>query len=293
MLKETDAPLFNYTTLRIGGPAKMLIKAVTSDELIWAVKSAADAGLLWRVIGHGSNILASDRGISGAIIIFKNMEPPVISGDGIVRASAGMPLSELVTALSSLGLSGLENLAGIPGTVGGAIAGNAGAYGSAIGDILKSAVVLARDGNVKTVAASELFFSYRASILKQTLETVIEAEFKTSPSDPALLKKTAEARLADRAQKHPDCKTVPTAGSWFKNPTNKNGERIAAGKLLEEAGCKDLRVGGAYIWPKHANIIVTDGSASAEHVQQLSAEMARRVEVKSGIKLEWEVAYLE
>lgn len=293
MLKEISAPLINYTTLRIGGPARMLIEAETSDELIAAAKSAADAGLLWRVIGHGSNILASDRGISGAIIIFKNMEPPVISGDGLVRVSAGMPLSELVAALSSQGLSGLENLAGIPGTVGGAIAGNAGAYGSAIGDILKSAVVLARDGNVKTVAASELFFSYRASILKQTLETVIEAEFKTSPSDPALLKKTAESRLADRAQKHPDCKTVPTAGSWFKNPPGSGGKRIAAGRLLEETGCKQLRVGGAFVWPKHANIIVTDGSATSEHVRELANDMARRVEEGFGIKLEWEVAYLE
>jgi len=286
-------PLSSFTTFRIGGPAAALTKATTADEVVAAAERANAMGLPWRVIGRGSNILVADEGLDAAVIVFQSAEPPQISNDGHVVVSGGFPLAELVSLLALKGLAGLEDLAGIPGTVGGAIAGNAGAYGKAIGNLVGSVRLLGRDGRARELAGHELQFAYRHSVLKETTEAILDATLATSPGDATLLMGTVEMRLADRRAKHPDHLVVPTAGSYFKNPMSPEGRPIAAGKLLEEAGCKGLRSGGAHQWHKHANIIVTDGNTKAADVLSLAAQMSERVYEHSKIQLSPEVSYLE
>jgi UDP-N-acetylmuramate dehydrogenase len=210
-----------------------------------------------------------------------------------VTAAGGYTLSKLIQLMGENGLGGLENLAGIPGTVGGAVAGNAGAYGTAIGEKIKSVLILTREGKIRKFEQKELEFSYRSSALKKTGDVVLEATFSTNRRDPSELTKIIESRLSDRSSKHPDWKTIATAGSYFKNPIAADGTRIAAGRLLEEAGCKGLRVGGAHLWHKHANIIVTDGNAKASDVKKLADMMSKRVTERFNITLSPEVVYLE
>ncbi|MFH0799198.1 MAG: UDP-N-acetylmuramate dehydrogenase [Pseudomonadota bacterium] len=282
-----------FTTFRIGGPASALARATTADEVLAAATRADAMGLLWRVIGHGSNILVADEGLEAAVIVFQSAEPPQIFNDGRVVVSGGFPLAELVSLLAFKGLAGLEDLAGIPGTVGGAIAGNAGAYGKTIGNLVGSVRLLGRDGRTRELTGLELLFAYRHSILKETTDAILDATLATSPGDATLLMGIVEARLADRRAKHPDHLVVPTAGSYFKNPMSPEGKTIAAGKLLEEAGCKELRAGGAHLWHKHVNIIVTDGNTKAADVLSLAAQMSERVYEHSKIQLSPEVSYLE
>lgn len=283
--------LSSYSTLRIGGPAEFFIEADSSDLVADAVDFACQRGLVWRILGHGSNVLISDEGLPGVTIVFRDTALPTIEGD-IARVSGGVPLADLVTFLCKRGLGGIEDLAGIPGTVGGATAGNAGAYGTAIGDRVVDATILEEDGTVHEANASELAFSYRHSALKTRPTVVLEARIRTIPAPALQLIARAEKRLADRAQKHPDSKMTPTAGSWFKNIKRGTDPALAAGRLLEEVGCKSLRVGGASVWPRHANILVTDETATSADVRALADEMARRVEEKFGIRLEPEVRYL-
>ena len=285
--------LSRYTTLRIGGPAKAIFEVASPDEVVAATRDAEDRGLPWRIIGHGSNILAPDDGVSSAVVVFKDSTLPRIDAFGTVRVSGGYPLDAFVRFLVSHGFAGLEALAGIPGTVGGAIAGNAGAYGTWIGTHVRSAKLLWRDGRLREAEASALAFAYRRSILRDTREAVLEATFTLSPAEPAALERTMQEKLADRRAKHPDPATTPTAGSWFKNVRAADGTMTPAGRLLDEAGCRELRVGGASLWPRHANIVVSDGTATAAQVRQLTGEMAARVLGRFGVQLVEEVCHLD
>ena len=290
---ERSVSLSHHTTFRIGGPATAFLVVRNPDEVVQATWKASGMGLPWHVIGHGSNLLVSDKGFDGAVIVFKDDTPPHRNADGTVVASGGYALGELVAFMAEGGIAGLEDLAGIPGTVGGALCGNAGAYGTAIGDRLKSILLLDRDGGMRRAAASDLRLAYRSSALKESGEVVLEATFHAARGDPDRLRRHVEERLADRRQKHPDPLRVATAGSFFKNPTASDGRRIAAGRLLEDAGCKELAVGGARVWPAHANIIVAEGAAQAAHVGELAARMSARVAEQHGITLVPEVVYFE
>ena len=293
------APLFDrsvllaeHTTFRIGGPAQAFYRALFADDVVEAAWKAEGMGLPWRVIGHGSNILASDQGYSGAVIVFKDTRTPTLNDDGTVTASGGVSLRGLIDFMTESGIAGLVDLAGIPGTVGGAIAGNAGAYGVAIGDRIHSVLILDKNGSMREVHRKDLKFSYRGSSIKENGLVVLEATFTTKRDDPATIREMVETRLADRARKHPNPDLVSTAGSFFKNPLAWDGKRIAAGRLIEEAGCKGFRIGGASLWHSHANIIVTDGNASAEDVKKLAKLLSNRVSEHSGIDLTPEVSYL-
>jgi len=286
-------PLAGYTTFRLGGPAALLAEVSTTEDAVRAVEKARETGVKWRVIGHGSNILPVDSKINTAIIVFRSDAPPDIRPDGTVKVSGGYPLSALVDCLAYKGLGGLERLAGIPGTIGGAVTGNAGAYGTTIGEHVVSATILDRDGNVREISAEEFSFAYRHSRIRETGEAVLDVTFKTVPDDAHSLRATLVGKLIDRRIKHPDPMFTATAGSFFRNPEDANGNRTAAGRMLEEAGCKELRVGNAHPWQKHANIIVTEGIAKASDVKKLAAEMASRVKTKFGVELTPEVSYLE
>lgn len=290
---DRNVTLAHHTTFRIGGPAKAFIKVTHQDQVIEAAWKAEGLGLPWQVIGAGSNLLVSDQGYDGAIIVFQDETPPRKNEDGTITVSGGASLSHLIEFATHQGASGLENLAGIPGTVGGAIAGNAGAYGSAISDRLRSVLLLDRNGGMMRMPVQELRFGYRTSSIRDSGKVVLEATFEMDAVSPEVIAKTVCERLEDRRCKHPDWKQVATAGSYFKNPMGSGGVRVAAGKLLEEAGCKGLKVGGASLWPTHANIIVTEDPSRAADVRTLAEMMVRMVEDKWGIGLVPEVLYLE
>lgn len=290
---QSGVRLAEHTTFRIGGTARAFYVARSAEEVVEAVWKAESVGMAWYVIGHGSNILASDSGLSSAVIAFKDDRPPVINPDSTITVSGGLGLWELANFCAANGLSGLENLAGIPGTVGGAIAGNAGAYGTSIGELVRSALLLDKNGNIQKSETCEIAFTYRGSSIRASGKIVLEATLALWRRDVHEIESMMAKRLMDRRNKHPDCTKVSTAGSYFKNPELKDGTRVAAGKLLEQAGCKDLRVGNAHPWPTHANIIVTDGASSAAEVLELTNRMTERVAQIHGMSLVPEVVYLE
>lgn len=287
-------PLAKHTTFRIGGPAHVVYFAQSSEAVQTAAEHAMRDGVPWRVIGEGSNILADDATYEGAIIAFKNAGLPSLTFDGEITVSGGTKLSKLIYFTIGCGFEGLENLAGIPGTVGGAISGNAGAYGTTISTGLKAVRLMARDGTTSIVNASELEFDYRDSRLKRTGEVVLDAQFKLPLGDVRKLKAAADAARAQRVAKHPNYFQVPTAGSFFKNLPAPEGEtrRVAAGKLLDEVNARTMRVGQAGLWYKHANIVVNFGRATSRDVKDLTQEMAGRVKERFGVELKPEVTFL-
>lgn len=283
--------LSQYTTFRIGGPAAILAEAADADAVLAALERARSEGLPIALLGHGSNVLASDGPVERLVIVFRDERPPQLRAERLI-ASGGSSLAALVRFAGDAGLAGLADLAGIPGTVGGAIAGNAGAYGTAIGDRLESLLITDGDGRVRECPAAEIGFGYRTSGLRESGEIVLEARFRLAPAASEELARRAEERLADRRAKHPDWRSVCTAGSFFKNPIDERGEKVAAGRLLEEAGCKGLARGNARVWPQHANIVVAESGATAADVVALTREMQARVTALSGVELEPEVRTL-
>ena len=202
-------------------------------------------------------------------------------------------LDALVRFAADEGRAGLGFASGIPGTVGGGLVGNAGAFGTQLGDVLERVEVLARTGDAIVRQRAELEFRYRASSLQPTGEVVVRAWFRTAAGDSAKLKAERAEILAQRKEKHPDWRALPTAGSFFKNlpPETPGGPRRAAGKYLEQAGAKQMREGGAYVFPKHANIVIAGPGATAADVARLAARMAAAVREKSGFDLEPEVRF--
>lgn len=287
-------PLAKHTTFRIGGPAHAVYFAQSADSVRIAAEHATRRGIPWRVIGEGSNILANDTPYDGAIIVFKNAGLPKLTRNDEIAVSGGTSLAKLIYFAIGCGLEGLENLAGIPGTVGGAIVGNAGAYGSTISTRLKAVRLMAHDGTTSAVNASELEFDYRNSRLKRTGEVVLDAQFKLSVGDKSKLKTAADAARSERKEKHPNYFQIPTAGSFFKNLPPPEGEtkRLAAGKLLDRVDARTMCVGHAGLWHKHANIVVNLGRATSRDVKDLTQEMAERVKDRFGIELEPEVTFL-
>jgi UDP-N-acetylmuramate dehydrogenase len=200
-------------------------------------------------------------------------------------------LDDLAAFAVAQGLEGLVCCTGIPGTVGGAIAGNAGAFGEQIGDRLVSVDLLDRKGGLRTVKPEELGFAYRRSRLQETSDVVVSARLQLGSADRDALARRRREILEIRASKHPDWHATPTAGSFFKNiePTSKAERRQAAGWFLEQAGAKELRIGGARVYEKHANIIIADAGCKASDVLALSQMMAKSVREKFGFDLQREV----
>lgn len=289
---QENVPLSRCTTFRIGGPARFFLVAQNAEQVCESVLMAQKMGVPWKIIGQGSNILAADEGYVGAVIAFKNNVKPRMDQDGNVRVSGGAALSSLIDFMARAGIAGTEDLAGIPGTVGGAIAGNAGAYGTPISKALAQVRLLDKQGNITDVPCEDIAFDYRSSSVKDQGSIVLEATFSGLATERSLLRETVRARLDDRAKKHPDPERVGTAGSYFKNPLGADGKRIAAGRLLEEAGCKEFHLGGARLWHSHANIIIADQGARATDVVGLAQEMAACVGERLGFQLSAEVQFL-
>lgn len=237
-LKAVGRPLSRNVSLkelssfRIGGPADLFFEAATSEELAAAVGFARRTSVPYYVIGGGFNILFADEGYRGLIIRNRTLGLKPGPEPGEIEALSGTPLSRLIQHALDAGLEGLEFLAGIPGTVGGALYGNAGAFGRAIADVFVRAVFLGDDGNERPASWSDMAFGYRHSILKARHAVALSAVFKVVPGDPERIRKAILDNLECRRERHPAWKTL-CAGSYFKNPVLADGKKIPAGRLLD------------------------------------------------------------
>ena len=285
--------LTDFTTFRLGGPCREL--ATVSDG-----KAAADAirgwnaeGVPWRAMGGGSNLLVADDGIPDAVLRMVSEWPDCRMDGESICASAGTALDALARFAADEGRAGLGFASGTPGTVGGGICGNAGAFGLSLGDALDCVEVLTRAGEMKVLPRETLEFGYRSSSLQATGAVAVRAWFRTAAGDRAKLRTEREEILAARKAKHPDWRALPTAGSFFKNlpAETEGGRRRAAGIFLEQAGAKAMREGGAYVFGKHANIVIAGPGATARDVAKLAARMAAAVKGKFGLGLEPEVRF--
>ena len=288
------ARLDNYTTFRLGGPCRLLINCETPEDLENAVRELHSKKQPFVLIGGGSNLVVSDEGLDVAVVRYVS-ETPIIERDGNdVVVAASTSLDELALFCVDEGLEGLNYTTGIPGTVGGAVVGNAGAWGKQVGDVLKSVTLLDSNGKKKDVGVDYCGFRYRHSHLKKTGDIVVTVRFALKPGDSVALAQERAEILKKRAEKHPDLKIHPCAGSFFRNvePTSKADRRQAAGWFLEEAGGKNLSVGGAQIFDKHANIIVKGPNCTAQDVHDLSQQMIKIVRDKFGFDLMREVRFV-
>lgn len=273
-------PLAGLTTFEIGGPAQVLARPSTSEELQDLLRACRECDTPWVILGAGSNVLISDAGVQGVVILLDHPSFSQISrvGEG-VRAGAGVRLTALLKWMGQEGLGGGEFLTGIPGTVGGAVRMNAGTHAGQISDILIQADYLDRKGQPHTARSKDISFGYRMG-LRQGV--ILEATLRLEPASSESIR----ARLSEMASYRAKTQDLayPSAGSFFKNPSGHK-----AGGLIEAAGLKGVRVGGAKVSDKHANWIVNVGDAKSRHVRALMRLIRDRVKESEGILLEPEV----
>ena len=281
---EEAVPLAPLCAYGVGGPAELLYAARDTNALVAAVRLGHELGLPLTVLGRATNVLVGDGGLPGLTVLARN-ERRHLDGD-VLRVEAGAELPGLVAELAGQGLAGLEFAGNIPGSVGGAVVGNAGAYGRAVSDALVDVQVL--DGRVERRAApDELAFSYRMSVFKTRPDLVVlAATFALSPGDGDALRAGIARDAELRRSKHPlDC---ASCGSYFKNPSRE----LPAARLIEDAGLKGLTVGRARVSEKHANFLVALEGATTADILALAEEVKRRVREHSGHALEEEVRLL-
>lgn len=277
-----DEPMSAHTTFRIGGPADYLVTPSDTEEIQKITDLCRAHEIPHYIIGNGSNILVGDRGYRGVIIqVFKNMSSIRTEGTQI-HAQAGALLSKTAASACRAGLTGLEFASGIPGTLGGAVRMNAGAYGGEMKQVLRCASVLTPRGEVLTLSADEMKMGYRTSIVSKMDYIVLEAVLALEPGERETIKARMDELKEKRVSKQP--LEFGSAGSTFKRP-----EGYFAGKLIEDAGLRGLRIGNAQVSEKHCGFVINLGGASAAEVVELMAEVVRRVEEDSGVRLEPEV----
>ena len=284
---RADEPLAAHTTFRIGGPAQWLVLPRTEEEVCAVVNACRKAEVPWRVLGAGSNVLAPDEGLAGVTLkLAENFASVEVLPGGLVRAQAGATNAEVAAAACAAGLAGYEFASGIPGTIGGAAIMNAGAYEGQFSDVAVKVRCLDSDGAVRDVAAPEAAWGYRTSRMMSEGWVVLSATLLLRPDDPAVIQTRMDDLRERREGKQP--LEMPSAGSTFKRP-----EGHFAGKLIQDAGCQGLSVGGAQVSEKHAGFVVNTGDATAADVLALIAEVQRRVREASGVELEPEVRLWE
>lgn len=279
----TSEPLARHTTMKIGGPADIMVIPNNVESVEQTMKFIQQYGIKWTVIGRGSNLLVSDNGIEGVVLKFGEGLDHLEIKDTIVRVGAGYPLVRLATNISKQGLAGLEFASGIPGSVGGAIYMNAGAHKSDMSQIVSRVHILFADGTVEWLTHKDLMFSYRTSILqKERPGIVLEAELALSKGDREQVFSVMQKNKDYRKETQPW--NYPCAGSIFRNPLPNH-----AGNLVERAGLKGYQIGGAQISPMHGNFIVNTGGATAADVLQLIDFVKRTIKEKYGVEMHTEV----
>lgn len=283
---RTDEPMSNHTTFRIGGTADYFVMPSSIAELQSIVNLLKKSDIEYYVIGNGSNLLVGDRGFRGVIIQLSDEFSEVSYIDDVtVKVMSGMKLSRFGNKLADRGLAGFEFATGIPGTIGGAVRMNAGAYGGEIKDIIVSADVLDADGNIITLDKAELELGYRTSCILKRGYIVVSATFRLEKKDTDKIKEYIRELSVKRRTKQP--LEYPSAGSTFKRP-----EGYYAAKLIEEAGLKGLSAGDAQVSEKHAGFVINKGNATAKDVCVLTDKIMEEVMKKDGVKLELEVIKL-
>lgn len=283
-LREYE-PMSRHTTFRIGGPARLMALPKNRQEAVTAVRAARELGISSFFLGNGSDLLVSDGGFSGFIIKTTGLDQ-TREVNRRLQAESGIPLARLAMAALGRGLTGLEFAHGIPGTLGGGVTMNAGAYGGELVQVLTSVTFLNEDGQVITLPAEECALTYRHSLFSDHPERLIlEAEFELPQGDAAAIKSKMDELAQKRRSKQP--LDLPSAGSTFKRP-----EGYFAAALIEQCGLKGLTVGDAQVSEKHAGFVVNRGSATAGDVRRLMEQVQSTVLRETGVTLEPEVKFL-
>ena len=282
---RVNEPMSRHTTFRVGGPAALMALPKTEREARLALRAAHDLGVEPFFLGNGSNLLAADEGYPGFIVKLTGDFDDQREVDGQLEAGSAQLLSRLARAAWGRGLTGLEFAAGIPGTVGGAIVMNAGAYGGEMAQVVASVRVMDRAGNIEEVPNAACDFAYRHSAFSGGERLILSARFALTPGDPAEIKAKMDDLNARRKEKQP--LEYPSAGSTFKRPP---GHYAAA--LIDQCGLKGLRVGGAQVSEKHAGFVINTGGATCADVLALMDQVRERVYRETGVTLEPEVRYL-
>jgi UDP-N-acetylmuramate dehydrogenase len=287
-----SVPLAPLTTFKVGGPAQWLVEPSSETDIIDALRIAHRWNVPLTLLGGGSNVLVSDGGISGLVVRPRGGDIEHIA-EGRVRADAAITINWLVRWTVQHGIAGLEAWAGTPGTVGGAIYGNAHFGGRLIGDLVESVRLAARDGAARDLPRSEMDFGYDRSRLQKSGDILLSAVFVVSRGDPSALREIARKSLAYRKQTQP--LDTPSAGCIFQNPASAvvpAGIPASAGALVDRAGLKGVAVGGARVSTAHGNFIVNEGRATAGDIRALVELCRSRVREKFGVRLEEEIVYL-
>lgn len=277
-----NEPMSRHTTFGIGGSAEIFYTTRTTGDLVRAVKLARKLKIPFFVLGRGSNVLVLDKGLHGIVIKILNSQFSILNSR--INADAGVLTSQLVKLAADNSLTGAECLAGIPGTIGGAIYGNAGTKGRAIGNIVSKVTVLGKDNKIYDLLAQECGFSYRSSRFKKSNEIILSAVLVLKKGLIAEINKKIK-KVLEKRENQPQGKS---AGSIFKNPKGR-----LAGELIEKAGLKGMRVGGALVSDKHANYIINDKKAKASDVLQLILLIKKKVKKKFGVELEEEIVIID
>ncbi len=300
-----DYKLADETTLKIGGPAEFFLSVEKREELEGAVLQAQDLGLEVTILGGGSNVLVSSEGVPGLVVKLRSGEIEFLDDD-LIRADAGVSLPRLSGFALKNSFEGLEWAMGVPGTVGGAVYGNAGAFGFSMADLIEEIEII-ENKKKKVLKIEEIDFSYRNSTFKRMGAVIISTSLRLKKGKIEEIKRKTEEMLAHRNEKHP--MKYPSAGSVFKNPVGKiesseiiekhplvekfnQQEIIPAGFLIQSVGMKGFSVGGAKISEKHANFIVNEGAATSEDVKSLIDKATEEVMSEFNIKLEREIRYI-
>lgn len=284
---KMDEPLYKHTTFRIGGAAKYFVAPCSEEEAASLIKTLEEKNIKYYILGNGSNVLADDEGYDGVIIyIGENMANITVLEDGHIEAQAGAMLGKTAITAMNEGLSGMEFAAGIPGSVGGAVVMNAGAYGGEIKDIIVSARVCDKQGNIFDMTKDELDLSYRHSVIMEKEYLVLSFVVKLEKGDKDEIKAKINELALKRKEKQP--LEYPSAGSTFKRP-----EGYFAGKLIEDAGLRGYQVGGAKVSDKHCGFVINESGATSKDVMQVIEDVGKKVNEQFGVTLEPEVRIIK
>ncbi len=284
LIPQENIVIAPYTSMRVGGAVRYLYRPETVDQLTDLVLSCRKENIPYLVIGNASNLLFPDEGFAGTVIATTGIKGLTLQ-DGKIISACGVSLSALSVFAMEHGLNGLAFAYGIPGTVGGGVYMNAGAYGGEISDCLESVLVLDQDGTTRTLSREELSLSYRHSRLQEEELILLSATFRCEVGDPAEIKKEMDRNMAARKEKQP--LEYPSCGSAFKRPAGH-----FAGALIQEAGLKGFSIGGAQVSEKHAGFVINTGGATADDVKALLAHVQKTVLHESGVLLEPEIKIL-
>ena len=280
-----DEPMKRHTTFRIGGPADFFLLPSTVDEVRGILEICREEELPYFILGNGSNLLVSDKGYRGVIIqLYRNFSNISVEGNEIC-ASSGALLSQIAAAARNASLTGFEFAGGIPGTLGGAVFMNAGAYGGEMKDVLKEAVVMTEQGEILTLPVEKLEMGYRTSRIKKAGYLVLEARLVLEQGDMDKIRDITKDLTEKRVSKQP--LEYPSAGSTFKRP-----EGYFAGKLIMDAGLRGYQVGDAQVSEKHCGFVINKGNATAADVLTLIENVREKVQEQFGVTLEPEVKFL-